>query len=299
MTDLIWLGQPDAHDHTLVGGKAANLSQLAAEYPVPLGFCLTTRAFETVHRSGALAAQTPLPLVDQIDRAYQSLATRVGVCNPRVAVRSSAVDEDGDADSFAGQHETYLNISGVEAVIAALQRCMESAHAPRALAYRRERGRSTERVRLAVLIQQQIVSDVSAVVFSANPLTGRRDEVVINASWGLGESIVGGSVTPDTYIVRRDDLAVASRQIATKRRMTIATTNGSREVDVPRILHTQPSLSDSQAIELAQLAVALEARMGWPADLECAYHGGRLALLQCRPITTLVLEYPQRMRNAA
>jgi phosphoenolpyruvate synthase/pyruvate phosphate dikinase len=299
MIDLIWLGQPDAHDHTLVGGKAANLSQLAAEYPVPAGFCLTTRAFEIAQRSGASAPQMPLPLVDLIDKAYQSLAACVGVRNPRVAVRSSAVDEDGDADSFAGQHETYLNISGVDAVIAAVQRCMESAHAPRALAYRRERGRSTERVRLAVLIQQQIVSDVSAVVFSANPLTGRCDEVVINASWGLGESIVGGSVTPDTYIVRRSDLFVSSRQIATKRRMTIASVDGAREVDVPRLLHTQPSLSDSQAIELAQLATALETRMGWPVDVECAYESGRLVLLQCRPITTLALEYPQRMRSAA
>src|SRR5205085_3701452 len=132
-----------------------------------------------------------------------SLASRVDMRDPSVAVRSSAVDEDGDTDSFAGQHETYLNISGVGPVIAAVQRCMESAYAPRALAYRRERGRSSACVRLAVLIQHQIVSDVSAVVFSANPLTGRRDEVVINASWGLGESIVGGSVTPDTYVVRR------------------------------------------------------------------------------------------------
>src|SRR5687767_266656 len=101
MIDLIWLGQPDAHDNTLVGGKAANLSQLAAEYSVPLGFCLTTRAFEIAHSSRLSAAQIPLPLADQIDHAYQSLAARVGVPNPRVAVRSSAVDEDGDADSFA------------------------------------------------------------------------------------------------------------------------------------------------------------------------------------------------------
>ncbi len=299
MIDLIWLGQPDAHDHTLVGGKAANLSRLAADYPVPPGFCLTTSAFETAHRSGTTVAQIPYTLVDQIDQAYRSLAIHVGVCDPSVAVRSSAVDEDGDVDSFAGQHETYLNVSGVDAVITAVQRCMESAHAPRALVYRRERGRSTACVRLAVLIQQQIVSDVSAVVFSANPLTGRCDEVVINASWGLGESIVGGSVTPDTYVVRRSDLIVSSRQIATKCRMTIATLGGSREVAVPRILHAQPSLSNDQAIELAQLAVALEVRMGRPVDIECAYQGGRLALLQCRPITTLAPERAYQARIAA
>jgi phosphoenolpyruvate synthase/pyruvate phosphate dikinase len=299
MLDLIWLGQPDAHDHTLVGGKAANLSRLAADYPVPPGFCLTTSAFETTHRSGTTAAQIPHTLVDQIDQAYRSLAIHLNVRDPSVAVRSSAVDEDGDVDSFAGQHETYLNVSGVGAVIAAVQCCWESAHAPRVLAYRRQRGRSTERVRLAVLIQQQIVADVSAVVFSANPLTGSRDEVVINASWGLGESIVGGSVTPDTYVVRRPDLIVSSRQIAAKCRMTIATLGGSREVNVPRILHAQPSLSNDQAVELAQLAVALEARMGRPVDIECAYQGGRLALLQCRPITTLASGRAHRTRIAA
>jgi pyruvate,water dikinase len=298
MIDLIWLGHSDAHYHTLVGGKAASLSRLAADYPVPPGFCLTTSAFETAHRSGAIAAHIPHTLVDQIAQAYHLLASRVGMRDPSVAVRSSAVDEDGDVDSFAGQHETYLNVSGVDAIIAAVQRCMESAHAPRALAYRRERGRSTEHVRLAVLIQQQIVSDVSAVVFSANPLIGLCDDVVINASWGLGESIVGGSVTPDTYVVRRSDLLV-SRQIAAKRRMTIATLNGSREVDVPRILHTQPSLSHQQAIELAQLAVALEARMGRPVDIECAYQGDRLALLQCRPITTLAPAHADLVRSAA
>jgi phosphoenolpyruvate synthase/pyruvate phosphate dikinase len=299
MTDLIWLGQPGADDHTLVGGKAANLSLLAADYPVPPGFCLTTSAFERARRPGATALQIPQRLVDQIERAYQALASRVGVPNPSVAVRSSAVDEDGDTDSFAGQHETYLNVSGVGAVIVAVRRCMESAHAPRALAYRRERGHSTASVRLAVLIQHQVVADVSMVVFSANPLTSRRDEVVINASWGLGESIVGGSVTPDTYIVRRSDLAISSRQIAAKCRMTIATATGSREVDVPRILRTQPSLGNHQAIELARLAIALEARMGRPVDLECAYAGGKLALLQCRPITTLATEYAEPARSAA
>jgi phosphoenolpyruvate synthase/pyruvate phosphate dikinase len=298
MTALIWLGQSGAHDHTLVGGKAANLSRLMADYPVPPGFCLTTKAFELAHAPGAPAAQLPLSIVEQIGRAYQALAAQVDLCDPRVAVRSSAVDEDGESDSFAGQHETYLNISGVGPVVAAVQRCWESAHAPRALAYRRQRGRATEGLRLAVLIQQQITADVSAVVFSANPLTGSCGEVVINASWGLGESIVGGSVTPDSYVVRHHDLCVTSRQIATKRRMTVAVAAGSREVDVPRMLHTQPSLSDEQVVELAGLAVGLEARMGRPVDIECAYQASRLALLQCRPITTLAPERADRMCTA-
>jgi pyruvate,water dikinase len=290
---LTWLGQPEAHDHALVGGKAANLSRLAADFPVPPGFCLTTAAFEQARAAGAQA------IVRQIGHAYRALAARAGEHDPSVAVRSSAADEDGEADSFAGQHETYLNVSGVDAVAAAVRRCWESAHAPRALEYRRQRGLSTERVRLAVLVQRQVASDVSAVVFSANPLSGSREEVVINASWGLGESVVGGSVTPDTYVVRRRDMAVASRQIAPKRRMTIAVPGGSREVDVPRLLHTQPSLIDAQAVEMAWLAVALEGRMGWPVDVECAYQGGRLYLLQCRPITTLASHPAQATRAAA
>ncbi|MFO7169166.1 MAG: PEP/pyruvate-binding domain-containing protein [Chloroflexota bacterium] len=284
---LLWLGHSDAHDSKLVGGKAANLSRLAGDHPVPPGFCLTTAAFEAAHEGSAAVPRLPRAIFDQIGRAYRTLALQTGVRDPSVAVRSSAVDEDGAEDSFAGQHETYLNVSGLAAVTAAVLRCWESAHTPRALAYRRQRGLSAERVRLAVLIQVQVASDVSAVVFSANPLTGRRDEVVINASWGLGESIVGGSVTPDTYTVRRADLAVAGRVIGAKQRMTIATAGGTREVDVPRLLQTQPALSDAQAAEMARLAVSLESRMGWPVDVECAYQGGRLYLLQCRPITTL------------
>jgi pyruvate,water dikinase len=285
---LLWLGHPEASDPALVGGKAASLSRLTTEHPVPPGFCLTTAAFEAAWAPGERSARLPRAVFDQVGRAYRRLAKETGVSDPSVAVRSSAVDEDGDSDSFAGQHETYLNISGLASVTEAVLRCWDSAHAPRALDYRRQRGLSTQRVRLAVLIQQQVASDVSAVVFSANPLTGSRAEVVINASWGLGESVVGGSVTPDTYIVSRPSMAVTSRQVAAKARMTIAVPGGSREVDVPRLLQSRPALSDEQAAEMARMAVALEQRTGWPVDVECAYHRGQLYLLQCRPITTLL-----------
>jgi phosphoenolpyruvate synthase/pyruvate phosphate dikinase len=215
-----------------------------------------------------------------------------------VAVRSSAVDEDGDVASFAGQHETYLNIAGVDAIVAAVRRCWKSALTPRALAYRRERGLATDRVGLAVLIQQLVAADVAAVLFSANPLTGARDEIVINASWGLGESIVGGTVTPDTYVARKAGGALLSRTLAEKRRMTVAVRGGTREVDVPRLLQAQPTLSDAQVAELAALAGSLEQGMGWPVDVECAYASGTLYLLQCRPITTLG-PINTRMRAAA
>jgi pyruvate,water dikinase len=157
------------------------------------------------------------------------------------AVRSSAVDEDGAAASFAGQHETYLNIVGADAIIQAVTRCWESARSERALEYRRQQGLSLEHPQIAVLVQQLVASDVSAVVFSANPITGNRNEVVINASWGLGESIVGGTVTPDMFVVRKSDVAVISRVLADKQHMTVSAPGGTREVDVPRFLRQQAS----------------------------------------------------------
>jgi pyruvate,water dikinase len=132
-----------------------------------------------------------------------------------------------------------------------------------------------------------IASDVSAVVFSANPITGSRDEMMINASWGLGESIVGGTVTPDSFIVRKSDLAVMERVIADKQRMTVCAPRGTREVDVPRFLRKEASLNDEQVVEIAKLARTLEGTMGHPVDVEGAYAGGELYVLQCRPITTL------------
>jgi pyruvate,water dikinase len=138
-----------------------------------------------------------------------------------------------------------------------------------------------------VLVQQLVPADASAVVFSANPVTGGRDEVLINASWGLGESIASGTVTPDTYVIRKSDLAIVSRDIAEKRRMTVLACEGTHEVPVPRRFQKSPTIDDSQVAELARLSMALETAMGWPVDIECAYRGRDLYLLQCRPITTL------------
>lgn len=284
--NLLWLGDPRSFDLSLVGGKMANLSRLARmPHRVPDGFCVTTAAFEYAIAQGC--EDVCEPIRDEIAAAYYGLTLCHRTPNLSVAVRSSAVDEDGHTASFAGQHETYLNIIGVDAVSGAVAHCWASARSARALAYRHQQGLASERIRLAVFVQQQIASDVSAVVFSANPVTGQRDEVLINASWGLGESIVGGTVTPDTFVVRKSDLAVVDRQSAEKARMTIAAPQGTREVDVPRLMHSQPSLNDEQAVEMAQLAISLEATMGYAVDIECAYARGQLYLLQCRPITTL------------
>jgi phosphoenolpyruvate synthase/pyruvate phosphate dikinase len=277
--NLLWLGDPKSFDSSLVGGKAANLSRLAHLYHrVPDGFSLPVTVMDEAH---------PLDLRDEIIGAISDLMNCHGLPDFIAAVRSSAVDEDGITASFAGQHETYLNIVGADAIIQAVTRCWESARSEHALEYRRQQGLSVERPQIAVLVQQLVAADVAAVVFSANPITGSRDEVMINASWGLGESIVGGTVTPDTFIVRKSDLIVVQRIIAEKQRMTISVSGGTQEVDVPRLLRYTTSLNDEQVIEMAQLVVTLEATMEHPVDVECAYTGDKLYLLQCRPITTL------------
>ena len=291
---IAWLGRGECHDCVLLGGKAANLCHLAAEHRVPPAFCLTATAFDraltqrsTIDESASLASLSP-ELYAELTEAYCELGRRCGLEAPSVAVRSSALDEDGAVASFAGQHETYLNIVGPEAVAEAVVRCWASLHSPRALEYRRKQGLTLDGARIAILVQQLVPADVSAVLFSANPVSGSQGEVVINASWGLGESIVGGTVTPDTYVVRKVDLAVVSRQVAEKQRMTVMASGGTREVDVPRFMRSQQTLTDAQAAEMTRLAMGLEERMGHPVDVECAYHAGQLHLLQCRPITTLV-----------
>jgi phosphoenolpyruvate synthase/pyruvate phosphate dikinase len=281
MKSLLWIGDPKSFEAALVGGKAANLSRLARlgdhRHRVPDGFSVPVTVMAEAH---------PLDLRDEITAAISDLMACHSLPDFIAAVRSSAVDEDGAAASFAGQHETYLNIVGPEAIIEAIARCWESARSEHALDYRRQHGLSLERPQLAVLVQQLVVADVAAVAFSANPVSGSRDEIMINASWGLGESIVGGTVTPDTFIVRKPDLAVTNRVIADKQLMTVSAPGGTREVDVPRFLRQAASLTDEQAVEIARLARTLEGTMEHPVDVECAYAGGELYLLQCRPITT-------------
>jgi pyruvate,water dikinase len=229
----------------------------------------------------------PRAAQDLLTTAYADLAKRCKMADPRVAVRSSAVGEDGQSASFAGQYDTYLNLVGAPAVIEAVGRCWASAQSERVLAYHRQQGRSVADIQLAVLVMQLVESDISIIAFSSNPVTHDRDEIVINASWGLGESVVSGTVTPDTYKVRKSDITITDRQIAEKQRMTVITLDGVKEVPIPRPMRRQRAMNDEQTVEVAQLALDLEHHMGWPVDIECAYQGGKLYLLQCRPVSTI------------
>ncbi len=283
--NIIWLEQPICQEVQRVGGKVANLSRLAADYRVPPGFCLTTAAYGAWAEAGS--GDWPAELVRELNASYAKMAEQCEAESLQVAVRSSAIDEDGQSASFAGQYETYLNIGRVEAVIDAVTRCWASTRSEQVLEYRRQNDLPVDNVQIAVLVQQMVPADIAGVAFSANPVNKNRDEVVINTSWGLGESVVSGTVSPDTYVVSKGDLQVLEREIAEKEKMTVAHPEGTREVDVPRFMRSESTLDDVKAIEIAQLARVLEEQMGWPVDIECAYHGEILYLLQCRPITTL------------
>ena len=260
---ILWLGDPRATDPALAGGKAAVLSRLASCHPVPRGFVV----------AGEL---TDAEVLD----AYRLLG------EPSVAVRSSAVDEDGLDHSFAGIHETFLNVTCGEAVVKAIRRCRETGRSERALDYRRTRGLAAE-ADVAVLVQELVHADISAVAFTANPITGSHDEVVVNAHYGLGEALVGGLATPDQVVLSKHDLKVISYSVGSKEAMTVITSSGTRELPVPALMRNRRAVSDEQAAEIARLALALEEEAGRPVDVECCYREGQLYLLQSRPVTTI------------
>jgi phosphoenolpyruvate synthase/pyruvate phosphate dikinase len=275
--DILRLDDERAADPALAGGKAASLSRhAAAGHRVPSGFVVALPDATLDRRARAAVVA-----------AYRALGERCGAADPPVAVRSSAVDEDGAAASFAGQHDTFLNVSGADQVWWAIARCVASFGSDRARAYRRRAGLAEAPERAAVLVQWLVAADAAGVVFSANPVTGARDEVVVNAAFGLGESVVAGTVTPDTVVIGRDDLAVRAHAIADKRRMTIAAPGGVQEVAVPGRLARTPAINGAQARAAAALAIDLERATGGPVDLEVAWSGSGLFLVQCRPITTL------------
>ena len=278
--DIVWLGGHAARDAATVGGKAAPLARLAEAFRVPPGFYVTTGAHARCGSGATRDGRLPDDLSAAIADAYAHLG------EPTVAVRSSAADEDGAQASFAGQYETYLGVMGVPAVLDAVLRCWAATASDRALAYRSGRRAGGAAGGVAVLVQRLVVADVSAVAFTVDPVTGDPQAVHVEAAWGFGESLVGGTVTPDAYVVRKSDLAVVDRRIADKHRMSVLDDGGVREVDVPRFLRARPSLDDVQTVQIARLALDLEREAGRAVDVECALSDNVVHLLQCRPVTT-------------
>lgn len=288
---ILWLGDEGCHEVERVGGKAANLSRLAADYRVPIGFCITPQMYalwlDSLPEETAPQRTLPQSLDDAVSREYQEIAVRCGVTEPAVAVRSSALEEDGLKSSFAGQYDTYLNIRGPEAIAVAIVKCWDSVSGERMTSYRKEHNLASENLGVAVLVQQLIPAEVSGVVFSANPVSGSREEVMINSTWGLGESLVSGKVTPDTLIVRKSDFEVKDKYVGEKGLMTVLAEGGTTEVNVPISDRQAFTLDGEKTRDITRLALELERKMGWPVDLEFAYYANDLYLLQCRPITTL------------
>jgi len=280
------LGEPASHEPARVGGKAATLGRLAARFRIPAGFCLDTTVFDrfAAAQDGDAAARDGLRRI--VAEALEALEARVGCADPALAVRSSAIGEDGGGSSFAGQHETILGVRGPDAVTDAVLACWRSATSERAVAYRRERAISGP-ARVPVLVQVLVDAEAAAIAFTADPVTGDRSVVVVNAGWGLGESLASGSVTPDSHVVRKADLAIVSSRIAEKAVMTVRTAGGVAEVPVAPARRGAPALDAEQVAAVARLALALEAEAGGPVDIECAYAAGLLYLLQSRPITAI------------
>lgn len=223
----------------------------------------------------------PRETAEEILAAYTKLGDDVPV-----AVRSSATAEDLPDMSFAGQQDTYLNIRG-DALLDAVRRCWASLWTARAIAYRAGNGVPHDDVALAVVVQELVPADAAGILFTADPVTGARDRVVINASWGLGEAVVGGQVTPDTVVVGKTGGDVVEEHVGDKAVMTVRTPGGTHEEPVPEELRHRPVLDRAQAVRLARLGTEIEELYGTAMDVEWAVHDGTFFIVQARPITRL------------
>jgi len=306
----------DASMLPLVGGKAANLGELIrAGFPVPPGFCVTTVAYtllndaarlesllaelaatraEDTERLGKLAAavraallQAPIPasVVAVITEAYRALCNGDPV---PVAVRSSATAEDLPYASFAGQQETYLNILGIEAVLTAVQRCWASLWTERAVSYRASLDIDHRTVSLAVVVQHMVDAQVAGVLFTANPLTGKRRQAVIDANPGLGEAVVSGMTNPDHFVITASTGEIVERHLGDKQVIIQATSGGGTKSQERATQSKVACLSDIQVRALAELGSQIELLYGASQDIEWAIDAhGHIFLIQARPITTL------------
>ncbi|UCF60632.1 MAG: hypothetical protein JSV37_12835 [Anaerolineaceae bacterium] len=298
-----------------VGGKGASLARLInAGFPVPDGFHITTEAYRRfvqenelqqnidaalqlvdvekpstleeaakVIREAFLGATIPGDIASVIVGAYGDLAGT----DPAVAVRSSATAEDLPEASFAGQQETYLNVSGADHVLEATKKCWSSLWTARAIGYRHRQGISSAGVALAVVIQRLVDAEVAGILFTVNPVDGNREHALISAAWGLGDAVVGGRVTPDEYVMEKRSGRMVRREVADKELMTVVVDEETEDQPVPENLRNVPVLQEADLVELNRFGVEIEGLYGMPMDIEWALADGKLAIVQARPITAL------------
>ncbi len=323
MSFIKTLAQLSRMDLPVAGGKGANLGALLkAGLPVPTGFCITTdgyRAFVAANhldadlrqildatrmddpisldtasdqiRASFRSGQIPPTLSAEIRQAYHTLYNQP----PAVAVRSSATAEDLPDLSFAGQQDTYLNILGEESLLDAVMRCWGSLWTARAIGYRARNSIPHDNVALAVIVQQMVQSEVSGVLFTANPLTGKRSETVIDATFGLGEALVSGKVEPDHYVVDAAGGHILSKTLGAKA-LIIQGQTGGGTVTVEQDESRRQALTDEHILALTRLGQQAAAYFGTPQDLEWALADGQMYIVQSRPITSL---YPLPKNVAA
>ena len=295
-------------DCPLVGQKGARLAELArAGLPVPPGFCLTTAAYHlllshnglahalaspdvAVVRQAILEAELPPVLVEEVAAAYSSLSDGAEPGIP-VAVRSSAASEDLDSASFAGQYDTFLNVIGLEQLLDRIKACWAGLWNERALTYLQEHGLTHLVHQMGVVVQKQVCPQVAGVLFTLNPLTGREEEMMVEAAWGLGEAVVSGRVTPDTFVIDVYEEKVVSRHISHQQIMFAHRADGGvHEVPLPPEQGTQATLNDAQLLQLAELGYRVQAIYGYPQDIEWALVDGEFVILQARPMTSFAFD---------
>lgn len=300
-------------DARIAGGKGASLGEMTqAGVPVPPGFVVLTAAFErfldetdlrqevvaalasvdtdemhTVERASEriaariIEADMPQDIEEAIRAAFDMLGARF------VAVRSSATAEDGSSAAWAGQLDTYLNTTADD-LISNVRRCWASLYTPRAIFYRHEKGMQDEMISVAVVVQTMVQSDVSGIAFSVHPVTEDPNQLIIESGYGLGEAIVSGQVTPDSFVVDKQQRRIIDTNIAQQSRALYRAESGGNEWrTLSQEKGSTPSLTDGQVLDLADIIVRIEAHYGFPCDIEWALEGGRFFITQSRPITTL------------
>ncbi len=300
------------HDVHVAGGKGASLGEMTqAGIPVPPGFVVLRGAFDRFLEETGLKAEVeaqlnkvnyedvasverasrvlqdlihdarfPKDLEEEILRAFASLDTE------SVAVRSSATAEDSSTASWAGELESYLNTTE-KVLLGNVKKCWASLFTPRAIVYRMEKGMRETHVSVAVVVQKMVQSEVAGIAFTVHPVTKDRDQMIIEACWGLGEFIVGGVVTPDSYIMKKSTGEVVETYTSEQESMLIRGEHGNVTVDVPAAKREVQKLDASQIATIGALCIAIETHYGFPCDIEWGMEAGEFYILQSRPITTL------------
>ncbi len=304
-------------DVPLVGGKTANLGEMVnAGFPVPNGFALTVYAYDLFLEENNLHARiseilkntdrhnpveleasskqierlvmkskVPEEVAHETIKAYKKISGKFR--RSLMAVRSSATAEDLPGASFAGQQATFLNIKGDANLLEAVKGCWASLFTGRAIFYREENKINHDKVKISVIIQKMIQSDVSGVMFSIDPVTNDKERIIIESVWGLGEMIVQGSVIPDTYAVQKDTYSILSKEISDQAIELIKKGGKTLETEVPKNKRDRQKISDKEIVTLARLAARLQEHYYYPQDIEWAKEGDKLYIVQSRPITTI------------